>query len=205
MSGPAAPLNFVPTPAPEEIARANLYGLLARLFYAAPDAELLQALASAGDMPAQGGELAAAWNQLKQAAAQADAASVAEEYERAFVGTGKAPVSLYTGAYTVKYASESPLAELRGELDTFGLVRRSEATEPEDHIGLLCDAMRHLIADLGVDLAVQKRFFLRWIWPATDGLCNAIENSEDVAFFYKSASKLARSFFGVDHSAFEME
>lgn len=204
MSVPATPLNFVPTPAAEEIARANLYGLLARLFYAPPDAELLQALASAGDMPAEGGELAAAWNRLKQAAGQADATAVAEEYERAFVGTGKAPVSLYTGAYTVRYASESPLAELRGDLDALGLVRRSEATEPEDHIGLLCDAMRHLIVEVGIDLAAQKRFFMRWIWPATDALCDAIDNVDDVVF-YKAVSRLARSFFGVDHSAFQME
>lgn len=204
MSIPAAPLGFVPTLAPEEAARANLYGLLATLFYAPPDAALLRTLASAADMQAEGNDLAAAWNLLKRTAAQADAAAVAEEYERAFVGTGKAPVSLYAGAYTVRYASESPLAELRGDLDALGLVRRSGAGEPEDHIGLLCETMRQLIAELGTELVLQKRFFMRWIWPATDALCDAIDNVDDVVF-YKAVSRLARSFFGVDHSAFEME
>ena len=40
----SAPLQFVPTLAPEELARANFYGLVARLFCAPPDATLLQAI-----------------------------------------------------------------------------------------------------------------------------------------------------------------
>ena len=49
----ARPLQFVPTLPPEEVARANFYGLLARLFYAPPDAALLEALAGAGDLEAE--------------------------------------------------------------------------------------------------------------------------------------------------------
>ena len=40
----AAPLKFV---APEEAARANFYGLIARLFYAAPDTQLISELVRA--------------------------------------------------------------------------------------------------------------------------------------------------------------
>ena len=38
----STPMQFVPTLPAEEVARANFYGLLARLFYAPPDAALLR-------------------------------------------------------------------------------------------------------------------------------------------------------------------
>ena len=43
----SAPLRFAPTTAPEDQARAQLYGLVASLFYAAPDEQLLSALVHA--------------------------------------------------------------------------------------------------------------------------------------------------------------
>ena len=43
----SAPLQYVPTASPEDQARAQLYGLVASLFYAAPDAQLLSALVHA--------------------------------------------------------------------------------------------------------------------------------------------------------------
>ena len=51
---------------PEEQARANLYGLLARLVYAPPDAALLNALAG----ETLEGDLAAPWQGVASAAAQ---------------------------------------------------------------------------------------------------------------------------------------
>jgi TorA maturation chaperone TorD len=79
---------------PEEAARANFYALLARLFYAPPDAALLKAI-SADRLE---GDLAGPWEELASAAASADPDAVREEYETAFIGTGKAPVTLYTAA-----------------------------------------------------------------------------------------------------------
>lgn len=185
--------------APEEQARANIYGLLARLFYAPPDAALLKAIAG-GSME---GELAAPWKSLANAAAQADAEAVREEYEGAFIGTGKAPVTLYTTAYTIKYSSEAPLAELRGELAKLGLARRASAHEPEDHIAALCDVMRHLIAQQQTELSEQQRFFNRWIWPAAEPLCAAIERSDKTAF-YKPAASFALKFCTLEHMSFQM-
>lgn len=112
--------------APEEQARANLYGLLARLLYAPPDAGLLQAMAG----ETFDGELAEPWDNLKRAAAAADPEAVREEYETAFIGTGKAPVTLYTSAYSIRFSNEVPLAQLRSELARLGLSRRAEAVSP---------------------------------------------------------------------------
>ena len=196
-------MKFVATLPPEEAARANFYGLLARLFYAPPDAALLQAIAGAGSIEAEDGGIAAAWQALAGACASADAEAVREEYEESFVGTGKAPVSLYTTAYTIRYSSEVPLAELRGELGRLGLARRSAAFEPEDHIAGLCDAMRHLIAEQERDLSEQTRFFRRWLAPAVDPLCNAIDTHPG-AVFYRHVANFARSFFHLELSSFEM-
>jgi TorA maturation chaperone TorD len=202
MSG-AQPLSFVATLPPEEVARANFYGLLARLFYAPPDAALLQAIAGAGEIEGEDGEIGAAWRDLAIAAAQCDAEAVREEYEAAFVGTGKAPVTLYTGAYSVKYSNEVPLAELRGELARLGLGRRDGAFEPEDHIAALCDTMRHLIAGQQRTLEEQRAFFQRWIGPTYARLCDAIDSDAHTGF-YKRVGQFAKSFFRLEQSAFEM-
>jgi TorA maturation chaperone TorD len=200
----AVPMQFTPTLPPEEQARANLYGLLARLFYAPPDADLLKALAAAQDEREEGeGGIGEAWDELSRAAADADPEAVREEYETAFVGTGKAPVSLYTIAYTIRYSSEAPLAALRGELAQLGLGRRENAYEPEDHIAGLCEVMRHLVAEQKRDLEEQKRFFSKWVYPAAEPLCAAIEKSEHTAF-YKSVGRFAATFLGIERSAFEM-
>lgn len=201
----AVPMQFSPTLPAEEAARANLYGLLARLFYAPPDAQLLEALASAQDGGADEaeGELGEAWDALARAAASADPEAVHEEYETAFIGTGKAPVTLYTCAYTMRFSSEAPLALLRGELSALGLGRREHAHEPEDHIAALCEVMRHLVAEQKRDLEEQKRFFGKWIQPAVEPLCVAIERSEHTVF-YKAVGHFAKAFFVIEQSAFEM-
>jgi len=184
--------------APEEEARANLYGLLARLFYGSPDPGLLRAIAA----DTLEGDLAEPWDEVRRAAAAADPEALREEYETAFIGTGKAPVTLYTSAYSIRFSNEVPLAELRGELLRLGLARRAEAREPEDHIAALCDVMRHLIAKRQ-DLDEQRRFFHRWIAPAAEPLCAAIERSE-LGSFHRAIGRLAKTFFSLEQAAFEM-
>jgi TorA maturation chaperone TorD len=188
---------------PEEQARANFYALISRLFYSAPDAGLLAALAQADELDADDEIIASSWCDLTKAAANAEPEAVREEYEAAFIGTGKAPITLYTSAYSVRYSNEMPLAALRGELAALGLGRRTDAAEPEDHIAALCDVMRYFIAEQERDLAEQRRFFERWIDPIVEPLCNAIEASELTAF-YKRVGRMAKAFFSLERSAFEM-
>jgi TorA maturation chaperone TorD len=194
------PLQFV---APEEQARANFYGLLARLFYAPPDAGLLKALAMADELDADDETLAARWRELVAAAATTEAEAVREEYDEAFVGTGKAPVTLYACAYSLRYTNETPLAALRADLAALGLARREQAGEPEDHIAALCDTMRHLIAQQQRPLDEQQRFFGRWIGPNYEQLCSAIEANERTSF-YRHVARMAKAFFSLEQAAFEM-
>ena len=193
------PVQFV---APEEAARANFYALLARLFYLPPDRDLLEALAGSGPLEAEAGELADAWRTLTEAAGKADVESVRDEFDTVFVGTGKAPVTLYTTAYTIKHSNEAPLAELRGALARLGLARRNEAHEPEDHIAALFDTMRFLVAEQQ-DLQEQQRFFDRWIAPAFPGLCGAIGRHDKLSF-YKHVGRVTECFCTVEHRSFEM-
>ena len=187
----------------EEAGRANYYGLLARLFYAPPDAALLESIAGAGEPAAEEGDLAPAWRELAQAARTADPERVREEYETHFIGTGKAPVTLYASAYLIRYSNEAPLAELRGQLAALGIARRSNVHEPEDHIAALCEVMRFLIAEQRTELARQRPFFERWIRPTSEPLCNAIDNAEGTDF-YRRVARVAKSFFSLEHAAFEM-
>ena len=204
MSEPV-PMQFSPTLPPEEVARANFYGLLARLFYAPPDTTLLAAIAQAEAPDADEAQdgIGAAWRELARAAAQADPEAVREEYETAFIGTGKAPITLYTSAYTVRFTNEAPLVQLRAELASLGLGRRTEVHEPEDHIAALCDVMRHLVAEQKRNLSEQRVFFTRWIAPTVEPLCGAIERSE-ITRFYKRVAYFAKRFFDIEQSAFEM-
>jgi len=202
MSG-AEPPELHPSLPPEEVARANFYGLLARLYYAPPDPALLEAIAGAGEIEAEDGGIAAAWRDLARAAALAEPQALREEYETAFIGTGKAPITLYTTAYSIKYSSEAPLAELRAQFAAIGLARRGEAHEPEDHISALFDAMRYLVAERKSALEDQQRFFSRWIWPAVHPLCSAIDTSPHTAF-YKVVARFMKCFLELEHSAFEM-
>lgn len=209
MSGDSAPLNFVATLPPEEAARADCYGLLARLFYAPPDAELLAAIAGGNEIVTEqrAGEgeasLALSWRDLMLAAAAADAPAVTEEYETLFVGVGKALVSPYAGAYLMKSAAESPLVEIRDFLAARGLARRSSVNEPEDHIAALCEVMRHLVAEQQAPIAEQSKFFMRFLWPSAIPLCDAIGRAEQ-ARLYKQIATFTRSFLAIEFDAFRM-
>jgi len=206
VSSDAAPLRFVPTLPPEEAARAHFYGLLARLFYTPPDAALLAALAAADEIAAEqesARPLGLAWRDLMRAAAATDAGAATEEYEALFIGTGKAPVSLYAGAYLIKTAVDSPLVEIRDTLAAHGLVRRPSVSEPEDHIAALCELMRFLVAEQQSPLAEQSSFFMRFLWPSAIPLCDAIGRAEQ-AQLYKHIAMFARSFLEVEHDAFKM-
>ncbi len=197
-------------PAPEDAARANFYGLLARLYYAAPDAALLAAIAGAGEIVAERraeetGEapLPQAWRELTRAAAAADAGAVAEEYDALFQGVGKAAVSLYAGAYLMKSAADSPLADVRGYLAAYGLARRQSVSEPEDHFASLLEVMRYLVLERRAPVEEQSAFFMRFLWPASAPLCAAIERAAN-AYLYKQIAAFTRSFLRVEFDAFRM-
>lgn len=201
----AAASQPVPALPPEEAARANFYGLLARLFYAAPDEALLESMAAADEIVAEdsAASFALAWRDLALAAAATDAAAVTEEYQTLFVGTGKAPVSLYAATYLINSAVDAPLVEVRDYLARRNVARRTSVFEPEDHFAALCELMRFLIAEQHAPLAEQMSVFNRFLWPATTPLCAAIRGAEHAAF-YRTVASFAERFLEIEHAAFRM-
>jgi TorA maturation chaperone TorD len=194
--------------APEDQARANFYALLARLFYAPPDRELLETLAAADEIAAEGGNqaFALAWRDLKREAAATDPEAAREEYESMFVGTGKAEVTLYTTAYATKGSASNPLhnplVSIKDFLATRGLGRKHSVHEPEDHVAALCEVMRHLVTMN--DVAAQRDFFMQYLQPTVASLCDAISGCDQIRF-YRPVARFAARFFEVEHAAFDME
>src|SRR5262245_11631751 len=118
--------------APEEAARANFYGLIARLFYSAPDAQLIAELRQARPIEGEGA-LAAAWREMVDACAGAFPVVLEQEHTDLFVGTGKAEVTPYLSHYVMKYSNDNPLVELRQQLSAWHIGRREDVSEYEDH------------------------------------------------------------------------
>jgi len=207
VSATVTPLKFSPPEVPEDQARAGYYALLARLFYAGPDAGLLSAIANAAEI-VSGGEqsaLAGAWNALASAARATDAEAARLEYDGLFVGTGKAEVTPYASFYLVETGREKILVRLRDELAGLGLTRAERALEPEDHVAGLFDAMRYLISRGSEDAALQQQqaFFDTYIAGAYQAFCNAISASEK-SNFYKHVARFAEAFLVVESEALKV-
>lgn len=202
----AIPMNFVPSLAPEDRARADFYALLARLFFAPPDEALLHDLAGAGDLPADDASaaLAHAWRALARAGESASEDALLDEFDALFSGVGKSQVSPYLGAYAEKASAENFLAALRTFLDELGLARRDAVNEPEDHLAALCEVMRMLVLEHPADLQLQRDFFTRFLLPGLPGFCDALEASPQAAY-YLAVSRFARAFVELERTAFEME
>ena len=192
----------------EDRARADFYALLARLFYAGPDAGLLAAIAAADELVAEGENLALAdaWHALIAAAAAMDAAAAREEYESVFIGTGKAELTLYASHYLAPSMKENVLVRLRAELAAAGLAREPGAPEYEDHFSGLCEVMRHLILFFGAaDVAVQKQksFFLEYLAPGYTDFCAAASVSPNTNF-YKHVAQFTKAFLDLEKESFEI-
>lgn len=186
--------------APEEAARANLYGLIARLFYAAPDANLIAELMRAPPIEGEG-TLGAAWREMVEACASAFPAALEAEHTELFIGTGKAPVTPYLSRYVLHHAGDNPLVDLRQQLAAWGIGRREGVPEYEDHISGICETMRFAIAVQQRAPEEQKAFFEQFLYRGAAGFCDAVSASNQ-ARFYRLVARFARSFFDVENAAF---
>jgi len=207
----AVPMHFAPAVSAEDQARADLYGLLARLFYAPPDANLLAELRQAAPPPHEGEPLTSegealkrAWAELVEACSSAFPARIEEEHLQLFVGIGKAEITPYLSAYLARNESDSPLARLRGQLANWGLARREETVEPEDHVSALCETMRWLIVGRKGTLAVQRHCFETYLFPGASRFCSAVSTCDN-AKFYRHGANLLSALLEVERKAFDIE
>jgi TorA maturation chaperone TorD len=203
----ASPLRFSSADGGEELARAELYGLLAQLWLAPPDDALLQQFKVAvTQAPETGGHLEAPWQALVAAMRNTSATDAAAEYDALFGGVGKPEVFLYGSYHLSGYLNEKPLALLRDELQHLGLTRDETRAETEDHIAYLFEVMRYLIA--GDDVAVcnleqQRRFFRAQLQPWVTQLCDAVE-AHPRSRTWRAVADLTRQFMAVESQAFDL-
>ena len=191
----------------EEAARAELYGLLALLYYAPPDTKIIaELMVAVTEAPARGAYLEEPWRVLVGQARSLSELDIQSEYNTLFGGVGKPQVYLYGSHFLSGFLNEKPLAKLRTDLADLGLARDDSMAETEDHIAYLCEVMRFLIAgdDVTVsNLTRQHDFFAAHLLPWVGRMCDDIEKHPQ-ARFYASLAALTRAFLAIEAQSFDM-
>ncbi len=191
----------------EETARAEVYGLLAAIYYAPPTPDILAQLrVAATAAPSPGAFLQEPWRDLVAAARTCSDAAIRDEYNTLFGGMGKPEVYLFGSHYLSGFLNEKPLAALRGDLARLGLTRMDAMSDTEDHIAYLSEVMRYLIAgdDVAVaNLTAQRKFFADHMQPWVLAMCDAI-STHPKAKFYGALAEFTRAFVSVETQGFDM-
>lgn len=191
----------------EETARAEVYGLLAALYYAPPGPELLAQLRVAvTEAPAAGGFLEEPWRQFVGTVRDLSDEQVANEYDALFGGVGKPEVYLFGSFYLSGFLNEKPLAALRSDLAALGLARDEAMPETEDHFACVCEVMRYLIAGDDVEVAnltQQQKFFSAHVQPWVPAMCEAI-SAHPKARFYAALAGFTAAFVSVESQGFDL-
>ncbi len=202
-----APLVFAGADDSDELARAELYGLLARLWVAPPDEALLEQFRVAvTQAPEPGAPLEAPWQDLVGAMRQTSAAAAAAEYDALFQGVGRPEVFLYGSYYLAGFLNEKPLAALRSDLAALGLARDETRGETEDHVAAVFEVMRWLIAGDDVatcNLEQQRRFFRAHVQTWLEDLCTAVQQHPR-AEVWRAVAAFTRVFVQVETQAFDL-
>ncbi len=191
----------------EELARAELYGLLAQLWLAPPDAAMLaQFKVAVTQAEEPGAALQAPWEALVATLRATSAEAATAEHEALFHGIGKPEVFAYGSYYLSGFLNERPLVALRSDLAELGLARDAGALETEDHVAYGFEVMRYLIA--GDDAAVcnlerQRRFFRSHLQPWVERLCDAV-GAHPRADTWRAVAELTRAFMQVETQGFDL-
>lgn len=199
--------SLAPAVLDEETARAEVYGVLAALYYAAPSAALHESLKVAVTVaPVPGAVLETAWSELVATARARSTDEIAREYDALFGGVGKPEVYLFGSHYLSGFLNEKPLAALRSEIAALGLGRDEALPETEDHVAYICEVMRYLIA--GEDVAVanltrQRDFFTRHVQTWLPAMCEAVMQHPK-ARFYRALAAFTQCFLSVEAQGFDM-
>jgi len=192
----------------EELQRAELYGLLARLWLAPPDAALFEQFSVAvTEAPQPGAFLEAPWQELVAAMRASSVDAAVAEFEALFVGIGKPDVLPYGSQHLAGALNEKPLVALRSDLAELQLARDPAANETEDHVSFLFEVMRYLIA--GDDLAVcnlerQRRIFRAHLQPWVGTSLAEAVIAHPRARLYAALAAFTRAFVEVEAQGFDM-
>jgi TorA maturation chaperone TorD len=184
-----------------DAARAQEYALLSVLLARAPDAALLERVATLRGDPSPLGLAHAA---LADAAGRTNVERIEREYFDLFIGIGRGELLPYGSYYLTGFLHERPLARLRTHLEKLGIERTAGQAEPEDHAAILCEIMaglvsRRLPAPAGSDRELFEQDLKPWI-----GRFFADLEQADGADFYRRVGTLGRVFVEIETEAFAL-
>lgn len=189
----------------EDRLRADLYRLLARALLSPPDAAFLRALA---DLKGDTSPLGQAFAALARVALRTSEAQARDEHDALFVGMGtRGEVLPYASYYLTGFLHEKPLAALREDMEARGIERAANVSEPEDHLGAICEMMAGLIdGAYGAPAALpeQRGFFERHLGPWAAHFFKDMEGAE-ASRLYQPIGRIGRLFVGIEEDAFSME
>lgn len=184
-----------------DLARAQEYALLARLLSRAPDAALLERLATLHGDPTP---LGVAHTALAEAARDADAGKVEREFFDLFIGIGRGELMPYGSYYMAGFLHERPLARLREDLARLGIERAEGEYESEDHAAILCEIMSGLAGGQFPEPAdAAGQLFEKHLAPWLGRFFADLERA-DSADFYRSVGTLGRVFMEIEAEAFAL-
>ncbi len=198
----------------EDLARADLYGLLAELFGAPPSDSLFSRIAASPKASPEDPDtpLTRGWREVVQVASHLAPVAIRAEYSALFEAVGKPEVVPNASFYRTGALNQRPLVELREFLASIGIERDPSASETEDHIAAVCEVMRFLVAgemaqeDGGVPmntLLAQQSFFQEHIACWVFDFLATLESHRH-AEFYAAVAQFARAFLEVEQQAFDI-
>jgi TorA maturation chaperone TorD len=195
---PAETTSPAPDILDEDLARAEEYELIGALLWRAPTAAVIAAV---GRLRGDASELGVAHLALAEEAARTSAEDLQRAYFDLFVGVGRGEFLPYASYYLTGFLNEKPLAAVRADMERLGLAREVRVGEPEDHIAILCDVMRGLIAgEFGADGIDDRLFFERHLKPWAQRFFADLEVTP-TSGFYRAVGRIGRVFMDVEAGA----
>lgn len=187
----------------EEVYRAHLYRLLARLLGAPADQELFRLLQDLdGDDSPMGQAVAA----LSDVAARMSMEEAAQEYHDLFIGVTQGELVPFASYYLTGFLHEKPLLDLRNSMDELGIARTEDVAETEDHIASLCEIMHGMITgEFGkpISLADQFRFFEDHLSSWAGKFFEELEAAKS-ARFYMPVGLIGKLYLEIESEAFKI-
>jgi TorA maturation chaperone TorD len=182
-------------------ARAQEYALLATLLSKSPDTRMIGRLALLRGDASPLGETHTA---LAKAAAKATADSVKMEYFDLFDALGRGGLLPYASYYLTGSLYGRPLARLRETLQSLGIERTEQHSEPEDHAAILCEIMAGLAGGrIPAPVEAEREFFEKHLAPWIGRFFADLESAES-ADFYARVGAVGRTFVGIETEAFTL-
>jgi TorA maturation chaperone TorD len=180
-------------------ARAQEYALLAVLLTRSPDESLLSRLAG---LRGDASPIGMAHIALAKAAGRTNAERVSREFFALFAGLAERALLPYASHYLAETLYGRPLVRVRETLDSLGIEKTPERTEPEDHAGFLCEIMAGLTSgDIAARDGADRDFFERHLSSWIGRFFVDLERVKS-ADFYASVGALGRTFIDIEAEAF---